>query len=182
MKLLSACYTRLIFTSIPRLGKIYEVALNCIGLLQVFDIDQAPAQDAPLSVEPVQKGRELSERINALITDLRRGRAVYPQCFVVRQGKSTSQWCCCCALSSLCSILKLLPSVRKGCLHSCAFMGALMSLGSHMHNSSSMWLCSACDSCVHGRSLQMRLHLDLMSLPGLSTIVSGMNISRDTLK
>lgn len=50
-------------------------------------MDKAPAQDAPLMVEPVRKGRELSERINALITDLRRGRAVYPQCFVVKQGE-----------------------------------------------------------------------------------------------
>ena len=56
-------------------------------LLQVFEVEQAPPQDGALSVEPVRKGRELSERINALIADLRRGRAVYPQCFVVRQGK-----------------------------------------------------------------------------------------------
>ena len=56
-------------------------------LLQVFEVEQAPAQDAVLSVEPVRKGGELSERINALIADLRRGRAVFPQCFVVRQGE-----------------------------------------------------------------------------------------------
>ena len=64
--------------------------MDCVALLQVFQIDKAPAQDAPLSVEPVRKGSELSERINALITDLRGGRAVYPQCFVVRQGKSNT--------------------------------------------------------------------------------------------
>ncbi|KAL3141459.1 hypothetical protein ABBQ32_005024 [Trebouxia sp. C0010 RCD-2024] len=58
---------------------------------QVFEIDKAPTQDGALTVEPVRKGRELSERINALITDLRRGRAVYPQCFVVRQGSAAEQ-------------------------------------------------------------------------------------------
>ena len=56
--------------------------------LQVFELEQPPPQEAALAVEPVRKGRELSERINALITDLRRGRPVYPQCFVVRQGDS----------------------------------------------------------------------------------------------
>ena len=57
----------------------------------MFEVEKAPTQDGALSVEPVRIGRELSERINALITDLRRGRAVYPQCFVVRQGKSSSE-------------------------------------------------------------------------------------------
>ena len=57
---------------------------------QVFELEQAPAQDSVLSVEPVRKGRELSERINALVADLRKGRAVYPQCFVVRQGTGPS--------------------------------------------------------------------------------------------
>lgn len=66
---------------------------SVVGMPQVFEVDQAPTQDAPLSVEPVRKGRELSERINALIADLRRDRAVYPQCFVVRQGKSSTEWC-----------------------------------------------------------------------------------------
>lgn len=46
-----------------------------------------PSQDSVLSVEPVRKGSEFSERINAVIADLRQGRAVYPQCFVVRQGR-----------------------------------------------------------------------------------------------
>lgn len=54
----------------------------------MFELEQVPPQDAILSVEPVRKGRELSERINALVTDLRKGRPVYPQCFVVRQGRS----------------------------------------------------------------------------------------------
>lgn len=47
-----------------------------------------PPQDAILNIEPVCKGRELSERINALVSDLRKDRPVYPQCFVVRQGRS----------------------------------------------------------------------------------------------
>lgn len=68
------------------------------GLWQVFELEQAPAQDSVLSVEPVRKGRELSERINALVTDLRKGRAVYPQCFVVRQGTDqlpvVTEQCC----------------------------------------------------------------------------------------
>ncbi len=54
----------------------------------MFELEQVPPQDAVLSIEPVRKGRELSERINALISDLRKGRPVYPQCFVVRQGRS----------------------------------------------------------------------------------------------
>lgn len=55
--------------------------------VQVFGLEQPPPPDAVLSVEPVQQGRELSERLNALIADLRKGRPVYPQCFVVRQGE-----------------------------------------------------------------------------------------------
>lgn len=54
----------------------------------MFELEQVPPQDAVLSIEPVRKGRELSERINALVSDLRKGRPVYPQCFVVRQGRS----------------------------------------------------------------------------------------------
>ena len=68
-------------------------------LWQVFGLEQAPAQEAVLSVEPVRKGRELSERINALIADLRKGRPVFPQCFVVRQGMypATAQLVLACA-------------------------------------------------------------------------------------
>ncbi|KAL0025356.1 hypothetical protein WJX79_010862 [Trebouxia sp. C0005] len=60
-------------------------------LKQVFELEQVPPQDAVLSIEPVRKGRELSERINALVSDLRKGRPVYPQCFVVRQGSAPEQ-------------------------------------------------------------------------------------------
>lgn len=65
-------------------------------MVQVFGLEQPPPQDAVLSVEPVRQGRELSERLNALIADLRKGRPVYPQCFVVRQGESCFQESPCC--------------------------------------------------------------------------------------
>lgn len=88
----------------------YSVIVALCGVLQVFEVDKAPTQDGALSVEPVRKGRELSERINALITDLRRGRAVYPQCFVVRQGKSSTGRCCFThAVSSYCCLCHVLP-------------------------------------------------------------------------
>lgn len=92
----------------------------CAELLQVFEVDQAPTQDAPLSVEPVRKGRELSERINALIADLRRDRAVYPQCFVVRQGKSSTEQC-------------LLLLCRAERMQFCIFCPALYVWGIHMY-------------------------------------------------
>lgn len=85
-------------------------------------MEQAPAQDSVLSVEPVRRGREFSERINALIADLRKGRAVYSQCFVVRQGElATSARCLlavtadCCNTTSMQSLIRNLPNLH---LHS----------------------------------------------------------------
>ena len=87
----------------------------------MFELEQVPPQDAVLSIEPVRKGRELSERINALVADLRKGRPVYPQCFVVRQGRSFK-------LQDLCGFCGMPsdPTALKLCCNTCS-----MGIGGH---------------------------------------------------
>lgn len=66
--------------------------LSSIDCAQVFGEHAAsgPVNTAHLSVEPAQPGSQLSERINAVLRQLRSGRANYPSCFVVMQGARLS--------------------------------------------------------------------------------------------
>ena len=56
-------------------------------LVQVFDLNHYPPADMPLSVEPARPGKELSQRINALVQELRQGSEIWQTCFVIRQGE-----------------------------------------------------------------------------------------------
>ena len=65
--------------------------------LQVFGVDprttgRGPDQAPTLVLEPARKGSEMSERINAVVNQLRKGRPTYQKCFTVRQGAVNS--CC----------------------------------------------------------------------------------------
>lgn len=57
-------------------------------LVQVFDLNHYPPADMPLSVEPARPGKELSQRINALVEELRQGSETWQTCFVIRQGEA----------------------------------------------------------------------------------------------
>ena len=56
--------------------------------MQVFDLNHYPPADMPLSVEPARPGKELSQRINTLVEELRQGSEIWQTCFVIRQGKA----------------------------------------------------------------------------------------------
>lgn len=70
--------------------------------IQVFEVDTSRGQPEgySLAVEPARRS-ELSQRINALLADLRSGRSHYAGCFVVRQGaRAQSLDCAVCGLRS----------------------------------------------------------------------------------
>jgi hypothetical protein len=56
-----------------------------VWILQVFGGDINSVDPNTLSVEP-SRGSPLSKRLNAVIGRLRSGRAIFQQCYVIRQG------------------------------------------------------------------------------------------------
>ncbi len=64
-------------------------ACRAAAAAQVFGVDLASPEasdSTKLHVEPPREGAPASQRVNAVLRELRRGRAVHQQCFVVRQG------------------------------------------------------------------------------------------------